>query len=69
MNSHPGAFTLPCALTISFEFARFLDVKDKTFANAFFTCRVSTHPNYSTYEVIGVRKFKIEVQSVVRYRP
>lgn len=54
MNSHPGAFTLPCALTISFEFARFLDVKDKTFANAFFTCRVSTHPNYSTYEVIGV---------------
>jgi hypothetical protein len=35
INSHPGAFTLPCALTISSEFARFLDVKDKTLANAF----------------------------------
>ena len=31
INSHPGA----CALTISSEFARFLDVKDKTLANAF----------------------------------
>lgn len=46
-NKHiPRTSTVASSLTISFEFARFLDVKDKTFEDAFKYVAISTftHP-------------------------